>query len=77
MHYFILNGTITILMTYLPRPLSCQISSTVTAYEVVSTTAPISNHERAHHKTASTSLQIMSTMKSDRLTEERAGGGDK
>lgn len=56
---------------------SCQISGTMTAYKVASTPAPISNHERAHHKTASTSIQIMLMMKPDRLTEEEAGGSDK
>lgn len=49
----------------------------MTEYEVASTPAPISNHERAHHKTASISLQIMLTMKPDRQTEEEAGGSDK
>lgn len=49
----------------------------MTACEVASTPTPISHHERARHKTAATSLQIMLTIKPDRLTEEEAGGGDK
>lgn len=54
----------------IPRLSFCQISRTVTAYKVASTPAYISNHKRAHHRTASTSVQIMLMMKPDRLTEE-------
>lgn len=64
-------------MTYLSPVSCCQISSTMTAYEAASAAAPVSHHEGAHHMTASTSLQIMLTIKHDRLSEEEAGGTDK
>lgn len=49
----------------------------MTAYKAASTPAHTSNHERAHRKTPSTSLQIMQMTEPDRVTEENAGAGDK
>ena len=65
-------------MTYLPRPLLLPNKwHSDSMWSSFHTTTPISYHERARHETAATSLQIMLTIKPDRLTEEEAGGGDK
>lgn len=49
----------------------------MTAYKAACTPAHTSNHERAHRKTPSTSLQITQMMEPDRVPEEKAGTGDK